>query len=214
MDVPLVSPQSPSAVPFGTMVVIFFMWAFISFPLVLFGTVIGRNWNGAPDNPCRVKTIPRPIPERAWYFTPGAISVMGGILPFGSIFIETYFVFTSIWNYKVYYVYGFFLLVFLILGIVTLCVTIVGTYFLLNAENYHWQWTAFNGAASVAGYVYLYSVYYFLFKTKMTGFFQTCFYFGYTAMFCLALGIMCGAIGYVASKPSYTLSGMRCAVSE
>ena len=192
--------HSLAAVPFGTMVVIFFMWAFISFPLVLFGTVIGRNWNGAPDNPCRVKTIPRPIPERAWYFTPSAISVMGGILPFGSIFIETYFVFTSIWNYKVYYVYGFFLLVFLILGIVTLCVTIVGTYFLLNAENYHWQWTAFNGAASVAGYVYLYSVYYFLFKTKMTGFFQTCFYFGYTAMFCLALGIMCGAIGYVGSN--------------
>ena len=192
--------HSLAAVPFGTRVVIFFMWAFISFPLVLFGTVIGRNWNGAPDNPCRVKTIPRPIPERAWYFTPGAISVMGGILPFGSIFIETYFVFTSIWNYKVYYVYGFFLLVFLILGIVTLCVTIVGTYFLLNAENYHWQWTAFNGAASVAGYVYLYSVYYFLFKTKMTGFFQTCFYFGYTAMFCLALGIMCGAIGYVGSN--------------
>jgi transmembrane 9 superfamily protein 3 len=26
---------------------------------------------------------------------------MGGLLPFGSIFIETYFVFTSIWNYKV-----------------------------------------------------------------------------------------------------------------
>lgn len=192
--------HSLAAVPFGTMVVIFFMWSFISFPLVLFGTVIGRNWNGAPDNPCRVKTIPRPIPERAWYFTPGAISIMGGILPFGSIFIETYFVFTSIWNYKVYYVYGFFLLVFLILSIVTLCVTIVGTYFLLNAENYHWQWTAFNGAASVAGYVYLYSVYYFLFKTKMTGFFQTCFYFGYTAMFCLALGIMCGAIGYVGSN--------------
>jgi hypothetical protein len=38
-------------------VVIFFMWAFISFPLVLFGTVIGRNWNGVPDNPCRVKTV-------------------------------------------------------------------------------------------------------------------------------------------------------------
>jgi hypothetical protein len=31
------------------------------------------------------------------------------------------------------------LLVFIILNIVTVCVTIVGTYFLLNAENYHWQ---------------------------------------------------------------------------
>ena len=31
--------------------------------------------------------------------------------------------------------YSFFLLVFLILVIVTLCVTVVSTYFLLNAEN-------------------------------------------------------------------------------
>lgn len=42
------------------------------------------------------------------------------------------------------------LLVFIILAIVTVCVTIVGTYFLLNAENYHWQWTSFSAAASTS----------------------------------------------------------------
>lgn len=88
--------------------------------------------------------------------------------------------------------YGFMLLVFLILIIVTVCVTIVGTYFLLNAENYHWQWTSFFSAASTAVYVYLYSIYYYHVKTKMSGFFQTSFYFGYTLMFCLGLGILCG----------------------
>ena len=51
---------------------------------------------------------------------------------------------------QVYYVYGFMLLVFIILAIVTVCVTIVGTYFLLNAENYHWQWTSFSAAASTS----------------------------------------------------------------
>jgi len=51
---------------------------------------------------------------------------------------------------QVYYVYGFMLLVFLILAVVTSCVTVVGTYFLLNAENYHWQWTSFASAASTA----------------------------------------------------------------
>ncbi len=51
---------------------------------------------------------------------------------------------------QVYYVYGFMLLVFIILAIVTVCVTIVGTYFLLNAENYHWQWTSFCAAASTS----------------------------------------------------------------
>ncbi|KAJ4761677.1 Transmembrane 9 superfamily member [Rhynchospora pubera] len=191
--------RSLAAIPFGTMVVVFIMWAFISFPLALLGTVVGRNWSGAPNNPCRVKTIPRPIPEKKWYLTPSVISIMGGLLPFGSIFIEMYFVFTSFWNYKVYYVYGFMLLVFLILIIVTICVTIVGTYFLLNAENYHWQWTSFFSAASTAVYVYLYSIYYYHVKTKMSGFFQTSFYFGYTLMFCLGLGTLCGAVGYLGS---------------
>jgi len=93
---------------------------------------------------------------------------------------------------QMYYVYGYMLLVFRILIIVTVCVTIVGTYFLLNAENYHWQWTSFFSAASTAVYVYLYSIYYYYMKTKMSGFFQTSFYFGYTLMFSLGLGILCG----------------------
>ncbi|XP_071697574.1 transmembrane 9 superfamily member 1-like [Rutidosis leptorrhynchoides] len=191
---------SLAAIPFGTMVVVFVIWAFISFPLALLGTVVGRNWSGSPNNPCRVKTIPRPIPEKKWYLTPFVVSIMGVLLPFGSIFIEMYFVFTSFWNYKVYYVYGFMLLVFIILVIVTVCVTIVGTYFLLNAENYYWQWTSFFSAASTAIYVYLYSIYYYSVKTKMSGFFQTSFYFGYTAMFCLGLGILCGAVGHLGSN--------------
>jgi transmembrane 9 superfamily protein 3 len=82
-------------------VVVLVIWAFISFPLVLLGTVLGRNWSGVPDNPCRVKTIPRPIPEKKWYLRPWAVALLGGLLPFGSIFIEMYFVFTSFWNYKV-----------------------------------------------------------------------------------------------------------------
>ena len=40
------------------------------------------------------------------------------------------------------------------------------------------QWTAFGASASTALYVFLYSVHYFVFKTRMNGFFQTSFYFG------------------------------------
>ena len=32
---------------------------------------------------------------------------MSGLLPFGAIFIEIFFIFASIWSYKYYYVYGF-----------------------------------------------------------------------------------------------------------
>lgn len=62
------------------------------------------------------------------------------------------------------------------------------------------QWTSFLTGASTSFYVYLYSFYYFFFKTKMYGLFQTTFYFGHMALFSLALGIMCGAIGYVGTN--------------
>jgi len=192
--------KASRAIPFGTMVAITAICLFVILPLTLVGTVLGRNINGQPNHPCRVHSMARPIPEKKWFMEPSVIILLGGILPFGSIFIEMYFIFTSFWAYKIYYVYGFMLLVFLILAIVTVCVTIVCTYFLLNAEDYRWQWTSFLSAASTATYVYMYSFYYFFFKTKMFGFFQTVFYFGYMALFSIALGIMCGTFGYVGTS--------------
>ena len=192
--------HSLAAVPFGTIVKVFLLFVFITLPLTLFGTVLGRNWAGVAKNPCRIKRIPSAIPANPWYLSPAAIVVLGGVLPFGSIFIEMYFIFTSFWNYKVYYVYGIMLLVYIILVIVTLCVSTVGAYFLLNAENYQWKWTSYLSGSSTAAYVFLYSIHYFFNKTKMTGFFQTCFYFGYTSMFCTGLGILCGAMGYMGAS--------------
>ncbi|XP_068923179.1 transmembrane 9 superfamily member 3 [Petaurus breviceps papuanus] len=188
------------AIPFGTMVAVCCICFFVILPLNLVGTILGRNLSGQPNFPCRVNAVPRPIPEKKWFMEPAVIVCLGGILPFGSIFIEMYFIFTSFWAYKIYYVYGFMMLVLVILCIVTVCVTIVCTYFLLNAEDYRWQWTSFLSAASTAIYVYMYSFYYYFFKTKMYGLFQTAFYFGYMAVFSTALGIMCGAIGYMGTS--------------
>ncbi len=128
--------SSLAAIPFGSMVAISLIYIFICCPLVLAGTVFGRNWSGTPDFPCRVNTIPRHIPESKWYLKPWVMVSLGGVLPFGSIFIEMYFIFTSFWNYKFYYVYDLMLVVFLMLLTVISCVSIVITYFQLNAEDY------------------------------------------------------------------------------
>jgi len=188
------------AIPFLTMIAVASICIFVILPLTLVGTVLGRNLAGTPDYPCRINAVPRPIPEKKWFMEPLIIIPLGGILPFGSIFIEMYFIFTSFWAYKIYYVYGFMLLVFFILTVVTICVTIVCTYFLLNAEDYRWQWTSFLAAGSTSGYVYMYSIYYFFFKTKMYGLFQTTFYFGYMALFSLSLGLMCATLGYIGTS--------------
>ena len=108
-----------------------------------------------------------------------------------------YFMFTPFWNYKFYFVFGFMLLVYVILCIVSLCTTIVAVYFILNAENYHWHWISFLSSGSTAVYVFLYSIYYFFYKTKMTGLLQTSFYFGYMFMLCFGLFLLCGSIGHL-----------------
>jgi hypothetical protein len=79
--------QSSGAVPFGTMVALLLMWFGISVPLVFAGAFFGFKAK-LKDPPTRTNEIPRQVPEQAWYML-GAFNVlMGGILPFGAIFIE------------------------------------------------------------------------------------------------------------------------------
>ena len=61
---------------------------FVILPLNLIGTILGRNLSGGSNPPCRVNAVPRPIPSKRWFMEPSVIACLGGILPFGSIFIE------------------------------------------------------------------------------------------------------------------------------
>ena len=71
-----------------------------------------------------------------------AFSVLiGGILPFGAVFIELFFILTSMWLHQFYYLFGFLCLVFVILVITCAEITIVLCYFQLCSEDYHW-WCA------------------------------------------------------------------------
>mmetsp|Transcript_95568 Transcript_95568/g.154166 ORF Transcript_95568/g.154166 Transcript_95568/m.154166 type:complete len:594 (-) Transcript_95568:320-2101(-) len=191
---------SLAAIPFGTIVIMVMIWLLVSSPLVLFGTVVGRNTAAPYVPPARVAQIPRQIPEKRWYLQPYVYIPVGGVLPFGSIFIEMYFIFSSLWNYKFYYVYGFVLLVFTILLLVNACVSVVMTYFLLNAEDYRWPWAAFLSGAATGGYVLLYAVYYFFAKTQMYGALQTSFYFGQMLILSGGLGLVCGTMAYLGAR--------------
>ena len=62
---------------------------------------------------------------------------IGGILPFGAIFIELMFIMKSVWAQSTfYYMFGFLFLVILILIITSAEISIVITYFLLCSEDY------------------------------------------------------------------------------
>lgn len=192
-----------NSVPFMVIFKLFLLYVFVTVPLCVVGTLLGRHSSAgsATSFPCRVNAIPRPIPQDVpWYGKPSGLIPLAGLLSFGSIFIELYYVLTSLWNYKFYHVYGFLFGVYAILTIVVGMTSIIVVYFCLNAENYLWQWTAFGSGASMSGYVFLYGVYFYVFKTQMHGALQFCFYFGYTALISINMGLLCGTLGHAAAS--------------
>lgn len=71
------------------------LWALASLPLTVVGTIVGRRASESYAGNVRVNPIPRPIPQRPWYTSSWFVALLSGFLPFGSIFIEMYFVFVS-----------------------------------------------------------------------------------------------------------------------
>ena len=111
---------------------------------------------------------------------------------------EMSFVFAAMWNYKVLYLYWTLLLALGLLLAATALSSIVAVYSLLCAEDHRWHWAGFSAGFSPALYVFFYAVRYFT-GTQMSGGFQTCFYFGWSFLLCLALGTATGSVGFLAS---------------
>jgi len=187
--------KSSGAVPFGTMFALCFLWFGISVPLVFVGSYFGYK-KPVQDPPVRTNKIPRQIPDQAWYMNPVFSILIGGVLPFGAVFIELFFILTSMWLHQFYYIFGFLFLVFMILIITCAEITIVLCYFQLCSEDYHWWWRAYFTSGSSALYLFLYSAFYFYTKLDITRTVPMIMYFGY--MLIISYGFFCltGTIGF------------------
>jgi transmembrane 9 superfamily protein 2/4 len=137
LDLVIWGQKSSGAVPFGTLVALCFLWFGVSVPLVFVGSYYGFK-QAAPEDPVRTNKIPRQIPEQPWYMHPVFSCLVGGVLPFGAVFIELFFILTSVWLHQFYYLFGFLALVFIILCLTCAEITIVLCYFQLC----RWVWGA------------------------------------------------------------------------
>ena len=189
--------KSSGAVPFGTLVALLVRWFCISVPLVFLGSYFGYRRKKV-EPPVRVNQIPRQVPEQVWYMQPAFSVTVGGVLPFGAVFIELFFILSSIWLHQFYYVFGFLLLVFIILIITCAEITMVMCYFQLCAEDYNWWWRAFLTSGSSAGYMLAYSVFYFSTKLEITKFVSALLYFGYMSIAAIVFFLLTGTIGFYA----------------
>ena len=130
---------------------------------------------------------------------------------------QLFFILSSIWLHHYYYVFGFLLLVFLILGVTCSEICIVMCYFQLCSEvsqvatrlcairacmihscaqDYHWWWRSFFTAGSSAVYMFAYSIFYFYTKLEITKFVSTLLYFGYMWILSFSFFVLTGTIGF------------------
>ena len=193
MNIVALAQGSTDAVPFTTMLILVVLWFGISTPLVFLGSYFGYKQD-AVEYPVSTSSIPRQIPDQPWFMGVPFTLAIGGILPFGSCFVELYYIMSSVWMDYYYYVFGFLFLVFMILIITCAEITVLFTYFQLCSEDYHWWWRSFCNGGSTAIYVFLYSFVYFK-QLEANSFATYVLYFGYMALTSSALFAMMGFIG-------------------
>lgn len=198
LDLFLWAEESSGAVPFTTMLVLIFIWFLISVPLSFAGSWLAFR-APAIEPPVRTNQIPRQIPPVTTYLKPIPSMLLVGLLPFGAIFVELYFIMTSIWFSRIYYMFGFLFLCYGLMIITCAAVTVLLVYFLLCAENYNWQWRAFLAAGTSGGYIFLNALIYWVTKLSLSGFAGSVLYIGYSALISFLFFILTGTIGYFAS---------------
>jgi len=190
--------KSSGAVPFTTMFALLVLWFGISVPLVYLGSYSGFR-SAAIELPVRTNQVARKIPDQAWFTHSIFMSLVGGLLPFGAVFTELFFIMSSIWQHQFYYLFGFLALVLLILMVTCCEISIALTYFQLTSEDYHWWWRSFFASGSSAAYVFLYSVLYFSSRLQIDKFVSTLLYFGYMSIISIMFCLLTGAIGTISS---------------
>ena len=192
---------SSGAVPFTTMLAVLVLWMGISLPLVLIGASIAARQDPV-SLPCRVNAIPRPLPAahvRPWYMKSYAMYAVGGILPFGAIFTELFFIMGSLWQHQFYYLFGILAVVGVVFLLTCAEVSVALTYFKLSGEDYRWWWGSFLVSGSCGLYVFLYSLIYLSTRLHLANTVSVIVYIGYMALIAIGTALVAGTFGFAAT---------------
>ena len=174
---------------------LFGLWLLVSLPLVVLGSSFGFR-RPASEPPVKIAKLCRYIPDQHWYLRPPFTYLVPGIIPFGAAFIELRFIFNSLWQGMVYYVFGFLALVFFIWVLTTALTTIVIVYYQLCFEDWRWWWPSYFVPGGCGLHFFAYCVYYYGTQLNLQSGASSLLYFTYTGMASIAYGVMVGTLGF------------------
>merc|ERR1712032_613172 len=149
--------------------------------------------------PTVTSTIARAIPPAPVFLNPTIGMAMTGIIPFSAAYVELFFIMTSLWMDQFYYVFGFTLIVYLILVITCAEVTVLLVYYQLCAENHRWWWYSFFASGSTALYTFGYSIFWFRSLEASRMLMTYMLYFGYMFLISFAMLLVTGMVGSLSS---------------
>jgi len=198
INVMFVFEQSSAAVSTPTILILCALWFGISTPLIFLGSLIGYK-KQTIQNACKYNPIPRFIPPQPWYLNKYISCLLGGLLPFGAIFMELVFMMISIWRHSFYYLFAFLFMVMVILLLTCAEISIVISYLQLCHGNHRLWWRSFLTTGSSALYVFGYAVFYYFTQLEISRFSSTMLYFGYMTSICIAFFLICGSVGFLAT---------------
>merc|ERR1711979_36645 len=98
-----------------------------------------------------------------------------------------------------YYVFGFTLVVYLILIITCAEITVLLVYYQLCAENHRWWWFSFFCAGGTAFYMFAYSIFWFHTLHPSRLLMTYLLYFGYMFLISFAMFLLFGTVGAMTS---------------
>eukprot|EP01012_Entosiphon_sulcatum_P006985 TRINITY_DN13440_c0_g1_i1.p1 TRINITY_DN13440_c0_g1~~TRINITY_DN13440_c0_g1_i1.p1 ORF type:complete len:598 (+),score=72.01 TRINITY_DN13440_c0_g1_i1:67-1794(+) len=192
---------STMALPFGTVCAILWLFFGATIPFTAVGVSIGGQFAVPWESivPCRTKTQSRTVPQGPWYTSIPAHLFVAGFLPFSAIFVELYYAFISLWGHQLYTPYGILYLCFGVLLVVDASITVSLTYLQLSMEDHRWWPVSLFSGGSTAAFVFVYSFYFLVRESHMSGFLQVSYFVGYSLVLCYGLFLMLAAVGWYCS---------------
>ncbi|CAJ0573896.1 unnamed protein product, partial [Mesorhabditis spiculigera] len=192
--------ESTQALPWTTVVIVLIIALAFGYPLAIAGALAGRHISSKFSPPCRTRTVPRQIPAAPVYLHGIVTAFFGGLLPFSSIFLELYYIFSTIWGRETYTLFHMLSISFGVVVAVVACLSIALTYFQLNVEDYRWWWRSiFNGGSS-ALFIFAYGVYFLRHQSSMSGAVQLTEFFTHLSLLCYIAFLSLGTVSYFAAE--------------